>query len=274
MLPDEVRYPSTNRVGVAMRCPMKSFRVLFVTILLFSGSANAAPPEATPEAAKDEKSGLEMVFVKGGTFTMGGHDDVDDGGPKGGADECPHVVTLRSFSIGKYEVTQSDWMAIMGSNPSHYQENTERPVEQVSWNDVQEFLRRLNAKLTAKYRLPTEEEWEFAARGGLESKGYRYSGSENPNDVAWYENNSGNTPHAVGSLKPNELGIYDMSGNIWEWCSDFKKAYPCDPMGKTFESRVLRGGTFANSADCVRTRDRNGRNPQMRLSTLGFRLAE
>jgi formylglycine-generating enzyme required for sulfatase activity len=234
------------------------------------------PPSAARAAEiKHKKSGLEMVVIAGGTFTMGGQDHVDDGGPKGGADmdECPHNVAVHDFAIGKYEVTQADWVAIMGRNPSYFQNGAEWPVEQVSWNDAQEFIRKLNSKLGETFRLPTEEEWEFAARGGLASKDYRYAGSKDPDQVAWYSENSDAKPHPVGSLKPNELGIFDMSGNIWEWCSNFKTPYPCDSDGKSFDARVLRGGTFANDANSVRVRDRNGRNPDLRLNTLGFRLA-
>jgi formylglycine-generating enzyme required for sulfatase activity len=255
---------------------MKAFKQLLVMMLLLSAGVDSATPDALPKVIKSEKSGLEMVFVQGGMFTMGGHDHVDDGGPQGGADidECPHTVTVRDFLIGKYEVTQADWTAIMGHNPSYFPENPECPVEQVSWDDVQEYIRRSNIKLSEKYRLPTEEEWEFAARGGLKSKDYRYSGSNNPGEVAWYAQDSHGKPHPVGMLLPNELGIYDMSGNIWEWCSDFKHPYPCDLTGKTFDSRILRGGTWANDANSVRVRDRNGRNASTRLHTLGFRLAK
>jgi formylglycine-generating enzyme required for sulfatase activity len=255
-----------------MNILIKTFIIVFVFFEVCSSTAL----DSKTNAVDNQKSGFQMVFVQGGTFKMGGRDGIDDGGPKSGADtdECPHDVTLGDFSIGKHEVTQADWTAIMGSNPSEFQGDPYRPVDHVSWDDVQEFLRRLNAKLGETFRLPTEQEWEFAARGGLKSKDYRYSGSNIPSDVAWYNGNAGNKTHRVGSLKPNELGLYDMSGNIWEWCSDFKVPYPCDPLGKKFDSRVLRGGTYGNSADSVRVRDRNGRNPQVRLSTLGFRLAK
>ena len=215
-----------------------------------------------------------MVPVQGGSFTMGGHDRFNDGGPPGSADECPHTVTDEDFSIGKYEVTQADWFAVMGTNPSYFTGNPECPVEMVSWHDVQEFIRKLNAKSGEKYRLPTEEEWEFCARGGVKSRGYRYAGSDKPGDVAWFSENSERKSHPVGKLSPNELGIYDMSGNIWEWCSDFKTPYPCDETGKKFQVPVLRGGTWASTEDSIRTLDRNGRDPHLRLHTLGFRLAK
>lgn len=222
------------------------------------------------------KSGFEMVFVKGGNYIMGGNDQIDDGGPleMRVADECPHPANVDDFYIAKYEVTQSDWVEIMGSNPSNIKDCDDCPVVQVSWEDVQEFIQKLNDKYDEAFRLPNEEEWEYAARGGTKSRGFLYSGGNDVDEVAWFENNSTGTSHPVGMLKPNEIGIYDMSGNIWEWCSDPKIPYPCDDLGKVFESKVLRGGTYRNRATSVRVRDRNGRESSMRLPTLGFRLAK
>lgn len=140
------------------------------------------------------------------------------------AEKPVHPVTLSSYSIGKYEVTQKLWEAVMGSNPSVFKgENL--PVENVSWNDVQEFLRKLNEMTGKQYRLPTEAEWEFAARGGNLSKGYKYSGSDNPDMVAWHSGNSDWKTQPVGTKAPNELGIYDMSGNVEEWCEDLFDFY-------------------------------------------------
>jgi sulfatase modifying factor 1 len=230
------------------------------------------------ENKEKTKSGFEMVFIQGGEFIMGGDDKVDDGGAPELriADECPHLVTVNDFHIGKYEVTQADWIEIMGVNPNESDNCKDCPVSQISWIDIQEFIKKSNSKFNENYRLPTEEEWEFAAKGGLHSKDYIYSGSNLATEVAWYAENSGGTPHPVGLLRPNELGIYDMSGNIWEWCSNSKKTYPCDKVNVElkFESKVLRGGTFGNRAESVRVRDRNGRNPSMRLKSLGFRLAK
>ena len=264
--------PNPSRIGACCKLVLWS-----LCLLLLAGQKAKSndDTDANPTSRDRRKSGLELVYVKGGEFTMGGQDNVDDGGPKGGAnaDECPHTMTVRGYSLGKFEVTQADWAAIMGNNPSYFQGCSECPVEQVSWNEVQEYIRKLNLKTGREYRLPTEAEWEYAARGGAKSKGYRYSGSDDPNEVAWYRENSGDSTHPVGELHPNELGIHDMSGNIWEWCSDFKKPYPCDPKGKTFESKVLRGGTWSHGADSVRTKDRNARSSDFRLRTLGFRLA-
>jgi formylglycine-generating enzyme len=250
---------------------MEVFGLFCLTSILFVIEPDSIPKRTYPDRTKTTKSGFEMVFVKGGTFEMGGHDNEDTGQ---GADECPHIVQLHDFSIGKYEVTQADWFGVMGNRPSYFKDCNDCPVEQISWDDVKMFIQNVNIQRNERYRLPAEEEWEFAARGGSKTKNYRYAGSNNVDDVAWYKNNSGGKSRTVGLLKPNELGIYDMSGNIWEWCEDFKVPYPCDADGKRFDSRVLRGGTYANDASSVRARDRNGRGAYLKLNTLGFRLAK
>jgi formylglycine-generating enzyme len=157
------------------------------------------------------------------------------------------TVNINSFSIGKYPVTQALWQAVMGNNPSHF-EGHNLPVENVNWNDCQAFIEKLNEKTGKKYRLPTEAEWEFAARGGNQSNSYTYSGSNNIDEVAWYDANSDNKTHPVGTKKANELGIHDMSGNVWEWCQDGYAAYQStaavtNPIG-TGASRVYRGGSW------------------------------
>ena len=217
-----------------------------------------------------------MVFVKGGTFQMGNND--------GEADEKPvHSVTLSDFYIGKYEVTQTEWAKVMGSNPSYFKNCNQCPVERVNWDDIQEFLKKLNAQNPGKnYRLPTEAEWEYAARGGNLSKGYKYAGSNTLTEIGWHRDNSGKKTHAVGGLKANELGLHDMSGNVWEWCSDWydEKYYeqfhkktavnPGGPAGKDYP--VLRGGSWNNEyARCSLTdRSRNGRISK--FIDGGFRL--
>ena len=194
---------------------------------------------------------FEMVNVEGGTFTMGA---TAEQGSSYGSDEKPtHQVTLSSYMIGKTEVTQALWETVMGSNPSKFK-GADLPVENVSWEECQEFITKLNALTGKNFRLPTEAEWEFAARGGNNSSGYKYSGSNNLSDVAWSEGNSEGTTHPVGTKSPNELGIYDMSGNVWEWCNDWYGDYSSssqsNPTGPNSGSnRVLRGGDWYNSAE-------------------------
>jgi len=218
---------------------------------------------------------IEMVAVQGGTFTMGctseQGSDCDDN------EKPAHQVTVSSFYIGKYEVTQAQWEAVMHTNPSYYKGDN-LPVEFVSWYDVQEFIRRLNTATGKQYRLLTEAEWEFAARGGNKSHGYKYSGSNNSNDVAWFENNSGRTTHPVGTKSPNELSIYDMSGNVDEWCQDWYGTYPSlsqpDPMGpSSSSSRVYRGGSFILGEKYGRCSERYAYEPRTTIARLGFRIA-
>lgn len=215
-----------------------------------------------------------MIRVEGGSFSMGS-DDSD-----AGSDEKPvHSVSVSSFSIGKYEVTQKLWKAVMGSNPSYFKGDN-LPVENVSWNDVQTFIRKLNQKTGKHYRLPTEAEWEFAARGGNRSRGYKYSGSNDLGSVAWYDGNSNSKTHTVGSKSPNELGIYDMSGNVCEWCQDWYdgKYYSSSPYSNptspsTGSYRVYRGGSWRSRARLCRVSDRDGSSPGNHGDSLGFRLA-
>ena len=218
---------------------------------------------------------IEMVLVEGGTFTMGatpeqGSDAYDD-------EEPAHKVTLDSFYIGKFPVTQRLWKAVMGSNPSYFK-GDDLPVECVSWDDVQTFLRKLNAATGKSYRLPTEAEWEYAARGGNKSQGYKYAGSNDPNLVAWYGGNSGDHTHDVGTRFPNELGIYDMSGNVREWCQDWYGDYDStpqiNPKGSSSGScRVYRGGSWYDGARGCRVSFRYYNTPDYRYYYLGFRLA-
>ena len=217
-----------------------------------------------------------MVYVQGGTFTMGatsvqGSDAEDDEKPA-------HSVTLSSYYIGKTEVTQELWQAVMDSNPSKFK-GDRKPVEQVSWNDCQTFISKLNSLTGKNFRLPTEAEWEFAARGGIKSKGYKYSGSNTLDDVAWYYGNSGKTTHEVGTKSPNELGLYDMSGNVQEWCNDWygDKYYSSSPSNNptgpsSGVSRVGRGGSWFVVASYCRSSDRGGGAPVNRNYGLGLRL--
>ena len=223
---------------------------------------------------------FEMVAVKGGTFTMGassGDSDAFDW------EKPAHSVTLGDYYIGKFEVTQELWEAVMGSKPSYnggwtneYGVGKNYPAYRVSWDDCQTFIRKLNSLTGANFRLPTEAEWEYAARGGNKSRGYKYSGSNNINDVAWYTDNSGSKTHAVGTKSPNELGIYDMSGNVWEWCQDWYGSYgsgsQTNPQGPSSASRrVIRGGSWGNLARDCRVSYRYA--PVNRFINLGLRLA-
>ena len=193
-------------------------------------------------------------------------------------DEKPaHEVTLSSYYIGETEVTQELWEAVMGDNPSYFKKD-DRPVEMVSWNDCQEFIGKLN-RLTGKhFRLPTEAEWEYAARGGNRSKEYKYSGSNNLEEVAWYEGNSEDHTRSVGTKQPNELGLYDMSGNVWEWCADWYGGYSSEvqtnPTGpRSGSGRVNRGGSWRSGACICRSSNRDGSAPDYRGNYLGLRLA-
>ena len=205
-----------------------------------------------------------MIDVEGGTFTMGA---TREQGSDTDNDEKPvHKVTLSNYSIGETEVTQELWRAVMGSNPSSFTGNLQCPVECVSWNDCQTFIKKLNQLTGENFRLPTEAEWEYAARGGKQSKGYKYSGSNTLGDVAWYDSNSSNKTHAVKTKQPNELGIYDMSGNVWEWCSDWYGSYSSsaqtNPAGPSSgSSRVLRGGSWFNDARLCRVANRGNSSP-------------
>jgi len=188
-----------------------------------------------------------------------------------------HRVTLSDFYIGKYQVTNIEWHAIMSNNPSKFKFDYE-PVTDVSWDDCQEFIKKLNVKTGLKYCLPTEAEWEYAARGGNQSKGYEYSGSDCIDDVAWYIGNSGEIPHYVGKKYANELGIHDMSGNVSEWCSDWSDNYSSadqtNPQGAPSGTiRVVRGGSYDDPGNCCGVAARLGGHPDYRSNTTGFRLA-
>jgi formylglycine-generating enzyme required for sulfatase activity len=214
-----------------------------------------------------------MIPVKGGTFQMGATSEQKNPWD----DEKPvHSVTLSNYSIGETEVTQALWQAVMGSNPAKFK-GPNRPVEQVSWNDCQTFIQKLNALTGKKFRLPTEAEWEYAARGGSKSRGYQYAGSKDLGSVAWYSNNSGSTTHDVKTKAPNELGLYDMSGNVWEWCQDWKGSYSSsavtNPQGPASGSnRVNRGGSWYNSGRNCRSATRLSSTPSGLFNFLGLRL--
>ena len=217
-----------------------------------------------------------MIAVEGGTFSMGA---TSEQGSDADNDEKPvHSVALSDYYIGETEVTQELWQAVMGSNPSRFGGYPKRPVEQVSWNDCQEFIKKLNQLTGMNFRLPTEAEWEYAARGGNKSKGYKYSGGNTIGNVAWYTDNSGSRTHDVKTKQANELGIYDMSGNVYEWCQDWYGNYSSssqtNPTGPSSGSlRVIRGGSWSISARYCRVSDRCNFYPDFRDDDLGLRLS-
>lgn len=206
---------------------------------------------------------VPMIAVQGGTFQMGSNDGEDDEKPV-------HAVSLSSYYIGRTEVTQAQWREIMGKDPEElYNKGCDNcPVENVSWNDIQVFLQKLNEKYPNKnYRLPTEAEWEYAARGGTSSKGYTYAGNNNLWLVGHYNSEA---TQAVGQLSPNELGIYDMSGNVWEWCQDIHDAYNTI---KIHPFHVFRGGSWYSNASYCRVANRGSISPDYRNYNIGFRLS-
>ena len=222
---------------------------------------------------------LVLISIAPGSFMMGSN--------AGESDEKPvHKVTLTEpFWMGRTEVTQAQWRAIMRTNPSPFK-GEDDPVQKVSWNDCVKFCKKLTVRERAagrlpanqEYRLPTEAEWEYCARGGVKSKGYKYSGSDTIGDVAWYDGNSGNETHPVAQKQPNELGLYDMSGNVWEWCGDYYDwSYPRDaqvnPTGpRSSKYRVIRGGCWYSYAELCRSSQRHGLGQSLADYYLGFRI--
>ena len=222
---------------------------------------------------------FNMILVKSGTFYMGAQKE-DPNAPnydeEAWSREAPvHQVTLSDYYIAEAEVTQELWMAVMGNNPSHF-EGAQRPVEQTTWYQCQTFINTLNQLTGLSFRFPTEAEWEFAARGGNESSGYKYSGSDIIDDVAWYSADGKKTADVM-TKKPNELGIYDMSGNVMEWCSDaygdYTSEHQIDPTGPNGVDRVVRGGCCLSNATYCRVALRNFLHPGGASYGIGMRLA-
>jgi formylglycine-generating enzyme required for sulfatase activity len=289
MLEDLNSFEVIGNSRIRMDRPEDAYDLMegFVSRLVENVTGPAAPVQ-TPVRPGTVPAGF--VRVEGGTFRMGSANGGDD-------DERPvHTVTLTSFYMGKYEVTQKEWVEIMGANPSHFKGDT-LPVEQVSWHDAIEYCnkRSLREGLTpayrgsgdsvtcdlsaSGYRLPTEAEWEYAAKGGANGAylTYEYAGSNSVDGVGWYNGNSSRRTHPAGQKQPNDLGLYDMSGNVWEWCWDWYGNYPggsqTDPVGPASGSRrVLRGGSWENSAPLLRSAHRGGDTPKNRYGIYGFRL--
>ena len=242
-----------------------------VGVVLGGGGGSALGGAQTIKVGSVE---FKMLPVSGGTFQMGSPEsdtDADD-------DERPqHSVTLSDFYMGETEVTQALWLEVMGSNPSEFTGDLQRPVEMVSWDDCQEFITKLNEKTGKTFRLPTEAEWEYAARGGSKSRGYKYAGSNDLDKVGWYEDNSSETTHPVKQKQANELGLYDMTGNVWEWCADrfgdYGSSAQTNPAGASTGSyRVYRGGSWYSNARYCRVATRYWPEPSKRYGNLGLRL--
>ena len=224
----------------------------------------------------NEQVSFEMIYVEGGSFMMGGQDEEADNYEK-----PVHEVTLAGYYVGQYPVTQAIWKVVMGveNNPSFFQGN-ELPIETISWDDTQAFLEKLNALTGKKYRLLSESEWEYAARGGQKSQGYKYAGSDKLKDVGWYGANSYGATKPVGLKYPNELGVYDMSGNVYEWVEDhWHDNYNSAPNDGSawvnrdkVANRVFRGGSWGSNARDCRVAFRDIYGPSGRYSVVGFRL--
>jgi len=235
-----------------------------------------AAPAATDAAPSSNRCTdcPEMVVVPGGNFQMGSNDSDSRDNEK-----VVHSVSVKSFAIGRYEVTQGQWRVVMGNNPSHFANCGDNcPIEQVSWNDIQSYIQKLNQKTGQQFRLPSEAEWEYACRGGQQHK---YCGSNDVGSVAWYGANSASTTHRVGQKAPNAFGLYDMSGNVWEWVEDwYHDSYNGAPSdgsawvtGGEQKYRVLRGGSWGSLAWFTRAAYRDDYSPGDRYSYYGFRLA-
>ncbi|CAK8723533.1 MAG: Formylglycine-generating enzyme, required for sulfatase activity, contains SUMF1/FGE domain [Candidatus Electronema aureum] len=227
------------------------------------------------DSMNDDATGMKLAYVPSGCFMMGS--STDDEGHEN--DEGPvHKVCVDSFWMGQYEVTQGQWEKVMGANPSEFKKGGNYPVERVSWNDVQDFIKKLNSSSTGNsYRLPTEAEWEYACRANSSS---RYCGGNDVNAVAWHgESISDGSTHPVGGKQANGFGLYDMSGNVWEWCADqydsgyYASSPQSNPVGSESESyRVLRGGGWGSMPRDVRAANRCGPTHSIYGSGVGFRL--
>ena len=256
-----------------------------------SSSSLSSSSSSSKEVFTVKGVSFTMVRVDGGTFRMGATDE--QGSDAYDSEKPAHNVTLSTFSIGETEVTQALWQAVMGCNPSNFKDNPQNPVECVSWDDCQEFIKKLNSLTGKSFRLPTEAEWEYAARGGSKSRKTKYSGGSDIGSVAWYDKNAyyvgkdgkrdESSPnygtHPVKGKSPNELGLYDMSGNVWEWCEDwygkYKRSSQSNPNGPSKGSlRVNRGGSWCRSARLCRVSYRCSGTPGNRYFNLGLRLAQ
>jgi formylglycine-generating enzyme required for sulfatase activity len=292
-----VLYDISDRANVAKQCQELAYSLLGVSNT--SGTTQRSSTTTRPASAGKNITftangvSFEMIFVEGGTFIMGCTSEQSD---CSNSEKPTHSVTLSDFYMGKFTVTQKLWQAVMGTNVQQQRdlagtnwplkgEGDDFPMYYINYNECEEFCSKLNRLLANqlpegyKFRLPTEAQWEYAARGGKKSKDYKFSGSDYIDEVAWYDGNSGSKTHEVGGKDKNELDIYDMSGNVWEWCQDwygetyYSSSPSSNPKGPSSGSyRVLRGGGWSSSAQGCRVTYRDGNAPSNRYSSYGFRL--
>lgn len=245
----------------------------FVVFLYFSlvSVAQVSPARKT---ISFEGLSFDMILVEGGDFVMGalkGHAELNHD------DQPGFVVSLSDFYIAETEVTQGLWYAVMGNNPSFFSGDDSLPVDNVSWNDCQKFVKKLSEMTGEQFRLPTEAEWEYAARGGKYTHHYEFAGSNDVDSVAWYDMNSNDMSHPVKHLAPNELGLYDMSGNVWEWINDKYSNYTSTPKvnpqgGTSGNMRLDRGGSWYNQKSKVTVLHRGRYSPNFKNKLTGFRI--
>jgi len=255
---------------------MKRIMLKIILLVWIMQAMPSFPGAAAVKMIKEPLTGMEFVLVQGGCYRMG-----DPSGEENVDEEPAHEVCLSDFYMGRFEVTQEQWEKVMGGNPSFFKRGGRYPVENISWYDVQEFIRRLTRGTGLAFRLPTEGEWEYAARSGGRTE--KWAGTNQESDLdeyAWTDRNSGEEPHPVGQKKPNGLGLFDMSGNVWEWVADwydpdyYKSSPRNDPQGPTRSydhSRVIRGGSWISRAEHVRSSLRARAIPSVK-GNLGFRL--
>jgi formylglycine-generating enzyme required for sulfatase activity len=257
--------------------PVMRFVMIYVSLLSLFLSGGASSARAA-ENAYTNGIGMEFVLIPAGSFTMGADKNFEDADD---AETPQHPVSIsKPFYLGKFEVTQEQWSAVMGNNPSNVK-GLNNPVEQVSWNDVQVFITRLNKQEGhSRYRLPTEAEWEYAARAGTTSAYSFGDDADSLGRYAWYQDNSGVETHAVGQKEPNAWGLYDMHGNVFEWVQDwygaryYSNSPGADPKGPSSgEDRVIRGGGLDSDAWGCRSANRVEGAPKDPISDIGFRLA-
>ena len=244
---------------------MKKLNILSAGLALFAAATISSCSSISDQEYEINGVKFKMIAVEGGSFMMGATPGQGDDAREN--EKPAHKVTVDDFLIGETEVTQELWFAVMGNNPSHLKSDEGNlPVENVSWNDVQTFIKKLNEITGLQFRLPFEAEWEYAARGGKKSTDKKYAGSDDIDEVAWYKDNAGGKTHAVASKKANELGIYDMSGNVWEWCEDLSGDY-------LSISSNMRGGDYRNAPNIERVSFRYILKVGDKGDFLGVRLA-